>query len=150
MDRPAYTVCVVEQLHEALRHHDIFVEPSERWGDPRARLLQPEQWEGIRAQICQTLGRASSPQAALAHLKQQLDSAYRQVAAHLPTNTALQIELRDGEAVLNLEGDQPRWHEPSPKSGVWPNHCMCSLTLTINTIVGAFKSNSIVGKDDTG
>lgn len=103
VDRPAYTVCVVERLHEALRRHDIFVEPSERWGDPRAKLVPPEQWEGMRAQICQTLGRDSSPKAALARLEQQLDSAYRQVADHLPTNTALQIELRDGEAVLNLE-----------------------------------------------
>jgi hypothetical protein len=30
VDRPAYTVCVVERLHEALRRHDIFVDPSER------------------------------------------------------------------------------------------------------------------------
>src|SRR5207249_2755761 len=60
VDRPAYTVCVMERLHESLRRHDVFVEPSERWGDPRARLLQGEQWEGIRAQICQTLGRNQS------------------------------------------------------------------------------------------
>src|SRR6266567_4303372 len=39
VDRPAYTVCVVDRLHEALRRHDVFVDPSERWGDPRAKLL---------------------------------------------------------------------------------------------------------------
>ena len=47
VERPAYTVCVVERLHEALRRHDVFVDPSERWGDPRAKLLQREQWEGF-------------------------------------------------------------------------------------------------------
>jgi hypothetical protein len=85
VDRPAYTVCVVERLHEALRHHDVFVEPSERWGDPRAKLLPREQWEGIRPQICHTLGRAISPEPELARLGQQLQEAYRQAAAHLPT-----------------------------------------------------------------
>jgi len=56
VNHQAYTVCVVKRLHEGLRRHDVFVEPSEHWGDPRAKLLQPEQWEGIRSQICQTLG----------------------------------------------------------------------------------------------
>ena len=89
VDRPAYTVCVVERLHEALRRHDIFVDPSERWGDPRGKLLQGEQWDQIRAQICQTLGRDVSSEPALERLGQQLEEAYQQVIAHLPTNTAL-------------------------------------------------------------
>ena len=32
VNRQAYTVCVVEHLHEALRRQDIFVDPCERWG----------------------------------------------------------------------------------------------------------------------
>ena len=103
VDRPAYTVCVVERLHEALRRHDVFVEPSEHWGDARAKLLQREQWDQIRAQICQTLGRAISPELELEHLGQQLEEAYRRTEAHLPTNAALQIEQQDGKEVLNLE-----------------------------------------------
>jgi TnpA family transposase len=103
VDRPAYTVCVVERLHEALRRHDIFVDPSERWGDPRGKLLQGEQWDQIRAQICQTLGRDVSSEPALERLGQQLEEAYQRVIAHLPTNTALQIEQQDGEDVPNLE-----------------------------------------------
>jgi hypothetical protein len=102
VDRPAYTVCVVERLHEALRRHDIYVEPSERWGDARAKLLQPEQWEGIRAQICQTLGQEMEALRALEQLGQQVEEAYQHVAAHLPTNTALQIEQQDGVDVPNL------------------------------------------------
>jgi hypothetical protein len=37
-DRDAYVVCVLEQLHKALRIRDVFAVPSYRWGDPRARL----------------------------------------------------------------------------------------------------------------
>src|SRR5437588_1025573 len=103
VNHQAYTVCVVERLHEALRRHDVFVEPSERWGDPRAKLLQPEQWEGIRAQICQTLGRDISAELAIERLSRQLEETYQRTAAHLPTNADLQIERRDGEDVLNLE-----------------------------------------------
>ena len=103
VDRPAYTVCVVERLHEALRRHDIYVDPSERWGDARAKLLQPEQWEGIRAQICQTLGREMEASRALEQLGQQVEEAYQRVADHLPTNTALQIEQQDGVDIPNLE-----------------------------------------------
>ena len=40
IDRKAYTICVVERLQEALRRHEVFVAPSERWSDPRANLLQ--------------------------------------------------------------------------------------------------------------
>src|SRR5713101_6885835 len=75
----------------------------ERWGDARAKLLQPEQWEGIRAQICQTLGREMEASRVLEQLGQQVEEAYQRVAAHLPTNTALRIEQQNGVDVPNLE-----------------------------------------------
>ena len=79
------------------------MEPSEHWGDPRAKLLQSAQWEDIRAQICQTLGRETSAEHALESLRQQLEEAYQRTAANVPTNAALQIEQRDGRDVPNLE-----------------------------------------------
>lgn len=100
--RPAYTVCVVERLHESLRRHDVFVEPSERWGDPRAKLLQGEQWENVRIQVCRTLGREVAPEQELARLQRLLDEAYRRTVDHLPTNSAVHIEQRDGQDTLNL------------------------------------------------
>ena len=39
MDRDAYVVCVLEQLFRALNRRDVFASPSNRWADPRARLL---------------------------------------------------------------------------------------------------------------
>jgi hypothetical protein len=38
-DRDAYVLCILEQLHRALRRRDIFARPSVRWADPRAQLL---------------------------------------------------------------------------------------------------------------
>ncbi|HEY6411136.1 MAG TPA: DUF4158 domain-containing protein, partial [Ktedonobacteraceae bacterium] len=111
VNRPAYTVCVVEHLHEALRRHDVFVEPSERWGDPRAKLLQGEQWENVRVQVCRTLGREVAPEQELARLGRLLDEAYWQTADHLPTNTAVEIEEHEGETKLSL-GRLERQEEP--------------------------------------
>ena len=61
VDRRYYTLCVLERLHEALRCHDVFVEESTRWGDPRAKLLTGEHWERVRPTICQSLGRKAEP-----------------------------------------------------------------------------------------
>ncbi len=40
IDRRAYTLCVLERLQDSLRRRDIYVTPSERWNDPRAKLLR--------------------------------------------------------------------------------------------------------------
>src|SRR5260370_22605565 len=77
VDRPAYTVCEVERLHEALRRHDVFVEPSEHCGDARAKLLQREHWDHIPTQICQKLRRLIPPQLEYHHLSHQLQEADR-------------------------------------------------------------------------
>ena len=77
VDRRYYTLCVLERLHEALRRHDVFVEESTRWGDPRAKLLSGEHWERVRPTICQSLGRKVEP-------KMEFDEAYRTTAARFP------------------------------------------------------------------
>ena len=43
-DRDAYVLCILEQLHRALRRRDIFASPSVRWADPRAQLLDGTAW----------------------------------------------------------------------------------------------------------
>ena len=39
MDRNAYVFCVLELFHTRLKRRDIFATVSDRWSDPRARLL---------------------------------------------------------------------------------------------------------------
>ncbi len=45
VDHRAYTLCVLESLHRALRRRDVYAADSARWGDPRARLLDGEAWD---------------------------------------------------------------------------------------------------------
>jgi TnpA family transposase len=104
VDRPAYTLCVIDRLQEALRRHDVFVSPSDRWGDPRAKLLQGEAWEAGRAQVCRMLGRESTPEPELTSLKLRLHEAYLRTAANLPTNTSVRIERRAGQDTLVITG----------------------------------------------
>jgi TnpA family transposase len=112
VERHAYTVCVAAQLHESLRRRDIFVPKSERWGDPRVKLLQGAQWEALRPQVCRALGHPDRAEPALQALTQQLDAAYRRTLANWPTNSAVRVERRRDRDTLVLTGlekmDEPR------------------------------------------
>jgi hypothetical protein len=80
VDRDAYVVCVLEQLHKALRVRDVFAVPSHRWGDPRAQLLSGQSWEAVRPQVLDGVGLAGPVEAHLGGLTGELDAAWRQMA----------------------------------------------------------------------
>ena len=103
VDRPAYTLCMLEQLQIKLRRHDIFVTPSDRWGDLRTRLLQGAEWEDKRPQVCRILNHQPVATTALSRLRQDLDSAFRRVAANLPNNTAVRIETEQKKERLRVD-----------------------------------------------
>ena len=67
IDRAAYTLCVLQQFQDRLRRRDIYVARSERWGDPRAKLLQGAAWEAVRPQVCRTLQRETDAQSEIQH-----------------------------------------------------------------------------------
>lgn len=75
-DRRYYTLCVLSRLFVALRRRDIYVPQSSRWGDPRAKLLQGEAWERVRATVCQSLGCSPTAASELETLTTRLDDAY--------------------------------------------------------------------------
>jgi hypothetical protein len=104
VDRHAYTLCAVERLQDNLRRRDVFVPRSERWGDPRIKLLQGDQWEVMRPKVCRALGRSESPEPELQALTQQLDDAYRRTAANFPSNSAVRMEQVKGRDTLTLTG----------------------------------------------
>jgi hypothetical protein len=62
VDRRAYTLCTLERLQESLRRRDVFVARSERWGNPRMKLLNGAQWEATRSHVCRALNRNESPE----------------------------------------------------------------------------------------
>ena len=92
LDRRAYTFAVLERLRAALRARDVFVPRSQRWSDPRAKLLACPAWEATRARVCRTLGLSAEPAAALPQLAPELDEAYCRTAGRLATNTAVELD----------------------------------------------------------
>jgi TnpA family transposase len=103
-DRHAYTLCVLERLQDSLRRRDVFVRRSERWGDPRVKLLQGPQWETLRPQVCRALSRSESPEPELQTLADQLDTTYHRTAANFSTNAAVRVEQVNGRDTLTLTG----------------------------------------------
>ena len=99
-----YTMCVLERLQDSLRRRDVCVSQSDRWGDPRAKLLHGAKWEALRVPVCQTLGRHPTAAAELRRLEGQLDTAYRRTATNFPANAAVSIAQQGGRDTLTVTG----------------------------------------------
>lgn len=82
VDRRAYTLCVVECLQDALRRRDVFVAKSDRWGDPRAKLLEGEEWKSARPRVCRALGLERRAETELQELTRTLAEAYQRTVAN--------------------------------------------------------------------
>jgi hypothetical protein len=92
---------------EALKRHDLYVSGSEKYGDPRAQLLQGADWESVRPQILHSLDWSSDAEEALAPLEQELDQTYRQTIEHWEENTAVRIESFAGKERVVLASLDP-------------------------------------------
>lgn len=136
-----YTLCFLEKLQSALRRRDIYVENSDRWGDPREKLLQGEDWQMKRTQIYRSLGHPTQPRDAVAILTQQLDTTYKQVAANfdstnvridysskLPSLTITNLEKLDEPASLKLTREHV--------TGLLPKIDLTELLLEIHAHTG--------------
>jgi len=104
VERRYYTFCTLERLQDGLRRRDVFVSPSEHWGDPRAKLLHGPSWDAVRTQVCRTLGRSETAASEFDRLTGELNDAYQRTAAGLPANTAARIERTNGRDTLVLTG----------------------------------------------
>jgi hypothetical protein len=98
----AYTLCVVERLHQALRRREVFVPTSERYADSRAELLRGVAWEVARDSVARALDRSLDPAVELTRLQQQLRAAYTELSENLAHNTALQLVPHEGLPVVML------------------------------------------------
>jgi TnpA family transposase len=102
VNRPAYTLCAMDRLQDGLRRRDLYVSPSERWGDPRAKLLQGARWQAERKRICRSLKLPLNAEEAVQRLRTQLDAAYRRTLDNLPDNEAVSIHEDDRERPVTL------------------------------------------------
>jgi TnpA family transposase len=83
VDRDAYVVCVLEQLFQALKRRDVFASPSQRWSDPRARLLDGPRWDAVRHDVLAGLSLTAPVGEHLGSLCRGLNAAWRQMAERL-------------------------------------------------------------------
>jgi TnpA family transposase len=130
IDRRFYTFCTLAGLQDGLVRRDIFVHPSERWGDPRAKLLQGQRWETARPAVCRILNLPPAADPALEMLTKQLDQSYHRVAERFTANPGARIEQVNGIDRLVVTGldklDEPaslietkkRVHELLPKTEI--------------------------------
>lgn len=112
VNRKGYTLCVMDRLQDALRRRDVYVEISDRWGDPHAKLLQGTEWDANRVQICRSLGHPTNPDEALEGLTKQLDAAFQQTADRFDKNDAVRIEYQNDKPSLTIT-NLDRLEEPA-------------------------------------
>jgi len=103
IDHRAYTFCVLDELHTSLRRRDVFVAPSWKYADPRAGLLNGNEWETARPIICRTLGLSPTSSPTLLAITKELDDTYRAVASRLPDNPAVRFEGTNELVVSSLD-----------------------------------------------
>jgi Tn3 transposase DDE domain len=95
VDRNAYVFCVLELFHTGLRHRDIFATVSDRWSDPRARLLAGSRWDDAKGAALSALQLPEDPDALLAAHTADLDAAWRATAGGI---------IPDGDVSVDAEG----------------------------------------------
>ncbi len=78
IQRAGYSLCLLERLQDALRRRDIWLENSDRWGDPREKLLQGEEWQTQRIPVCRALGHPVDGRKGVQQLAIQLDETQRE------------------------------------------------------------------------
>jgi hypothetical protein len=103
IDRAGYTLCVLDNLQSNMRSKDLFVEDSEKWCDPRTKLLSGDKWLTQRAPICKLLGLPIEASDAALLLGKDLDLAYATTLANFNTNDDLEIiEKKNGKKRIKL------------------------------------------------
>jgi hypothetical protein len=109
IDWRAYTFCVLEQFHRALKRRDIFATNSSKWGDPRAKLLAGCAWTTAKPMVLASLGLPEDPEEHLAQRSRRLHETYLDVASRLAGNAAVSFgdDNRLHLKALQAEEDPP-------------------------------------------
>ena len=113
VDHRAYTLCVLESLHRALRRRDVYADGSLRWGDPRERLLTGQTWENARPAVLTALQLTDPFDTHVNGLAARLDAAYLGIAGRVTDATGAEdspIAVRigsDGRTRVHLSKLKP-------------------------------------------
>ncbi len=137
-----YTLCFLNKLQDSLRRRDVYVENSDRWGDPRTKLLQGPAWQANRIQVCRALGHPINPQEAITGLVCQLDNTYKRVVANFEGNEAVGLDLSNKHPSLTITNLDKLEEPPSlaqlsrQVNGLLPKVDLTELLLEIHAHTG--------------
>lgn len=92
ISKKAYTICFLNHFQDALKRRDIYVKQGDRWGDPRLKLLQPNEWKINKSTICSSLGHSENGIEAIMSLKNELDATYKKVASNFEENDSIHVD----------------------------------------------------------
>ena len=96
----AYTVCVVKMMTSALKRRDIYAVSSERWGDPRLKLLSGDKWSVLKPNICRSLNLSDNPLTEITQLEQELNDNYKMFINGLADNNTVRIGEKNNKPKL--------------------------------------------------
>lgn len=111
IQRAGYSLCLLERLQDSLRRRDLWLENSERWGDPRQKLLQGKEWQAQRVAVCRALGHPTDGRTAAKQLANQLDETWKAVSARFDSNEAVSMSHEGKYPSLTI-GSLERLDEP--------------------------------------
>lgn len=95
-----------------MRRRDIWLENSERWGDPRQKLLQGKEWQAQRVAVCRALGHLTDGRKATEQMANQLDETWKAVSARFHSNDAVGM-CHEGKYPSLTIGSLEKLSEPS-------------------------------------
>lgn len=137
-----YVLCFLDKLQDSLRRRDLYAENSDRWGDPRAKLLQGQDWRTNRTQVYRSLGHPQSPKGAVSGLIRQLDATYKKVADNFDDNKSVRMDLSGKRPTLTITKLDRLEEKPSLSllsqqvNDLLPNVDLTELLLEIHTHTG--------------
>jgi TnpA family transposase len=152
--KSGYTLCFLNRMQDSLRRRDIYVEKSDRWGDPRTKLLTSADWKANRIQICRILGHLPDPKESVSALVQTLDTTYLEVAANFKDNEAVRLDHSTKQLSLTIT-NLDKLEEPTSLTQLskqvnelLPKVDLTELLLEVNAHTGFADEFSHISKSD--
>jgi TnpA family transposase len=99
----AYTFWVIEKMLECIKNYDIYLENSERYGNPRSNLIQCSEWENLRPKVLKILGWSMNASESLKPLKKLLDDSFKDVVKNWNKNKSVRIDMVNGQEKIILD-----------------------------------------------
>jgi hypothetical protein len=98
----AYTFWIIEKMLEGIKNYDIYLENSDRYNDPRSKLIQNAEWESVRSKVLKVLGWSVNTKKSLDPLKTSLDIAYKNAIKNWDANQSVRIDVVQGKEKIIL------------------------------------------------